>query len=135
MEKKKAYVKPSMESETFVPNTYVAACESGVTYWFKCDAGPESGWNEVWVESNGVPGLQTRRSGRTPADTRRTSTYHACGTEHEVRGDENFLDGYVVVDHGWDADEVIPALIWTNHNTNTHCTTQLHPEEWEVAKS
>ena len=141
MEKKKAYVKPSMESEMFVPNTYVAACESGTTYWFKCDAGPSNDYSEVWEETNGIPGLQQDSSGSwwwgdyTPADRHRTSYYHACNTVHEVRGNENFLNGYVVVDHFLGDDEVIPVLIWTDHDTNTHCTTQLNPEDWEIAKS
>lgn len=34
---KKAYVKPSMESEAFVPNTYVAACDGVVTWRINCN--------------------------------------------------------------------------------------------------
>ena len=47
------YVKPTMESEAFVPNTYVAACgDSGTTYLFTCDAGGgKSG--TVYLETNG----------------------------------------------------------------------------------
>ena len=34
---KKAYVKPSMESEAFVPNEYITACHNDVSYVGKCD--------------------------------------------------------------------------------------------------
>ena len=34
---KKAYVKPSMESEAFVPNENITACHNDVSYVGKCD--------------------------------------------------------------------------------------------------
>lgn len=53
MEKKKAYVKPSMESETFVPNTYVAACgDENKVYLFTCDGGGGA-YGGVWHDDNG----------------------------------------------------------------------------------
>ena len=39
MEKRK-YVKPVLSGEEFVPQNYCAACgDSGVVYYFKCNAG------------------------------------------------------------------------------------------------
>ena len=56
---KRAYVKPTMESETFVTQAYIAACgDSGTTYLFKRDdGGGRSG--TVYLETNGRAGLQT----------------------------------------------------------------------------
>ena len=45
---KKAYVKPSMESEAFVPNEYITACHNDVSYVGKCDI---SGY--VFNDTNG----------------------------------------------------------------------------------
>lgn len=61
-------------------------------------------------------------------------TYYACDDLHEVRPNEQFLDGYVV-QRKLGKDEIIPVLIWTEGGTNTHCTTELQPEDWEIARS
>ena len=45
---KKAYVKPSMESEAFVPNEYITACHNDVSYVGVCDI---SGY--VFNDTNG----------------------------------------------------------------------------------
>lgn len=140
MEKKRAYVKPSLESEAFVPNTYVAACgDSGTTYLFTCDAGGgKSG--TVYLETNGRPGLQTGRGG-----DRYLSGYHACGTQHEADSDDPFLEGYYVTEEwipgGWfepgHMERVVTdVIVWRGpYNNNTHCTTNLDKESWETAKS
>ena len=129
----KVWRRPLTEVQKFEANEYVAACESGTTYWFQCNAGSTVPFeNTVYEETNGEPGLQTGRGG----DRYRSSTYHACDKLHEVREGETFLEGYVVQDMGWfQEDKVIPVLIWTEGGTNTHCTTELHPENWEIAKS
>ena len=128
----RVWKRPLTEVQKFEANEYVAACESGTTYWFQCNAGsPIMLMNDVYEETNGIPGLQTGMGG----DTYRTGTYHACGENHEVREGETFLEGYVVQKKLLGKDEIIPVLIWTQGGTNTHCTTELHPEDWEVAKS
>lgn len=134
----KNYVKPMMESEAFAANEYIAACgDSGVTYKFQCDAGGGVSGN-VYVESNGVEGLQTRSSGNwwsgdyIPAD-RSLGGYHACGKAHEADSDDDFLNGYYVPYFSKDVTEVI---IWRGpYNNNVHCTTNLNKESWETAKS
>lgn len=133
MENKKAYIKPILESETFIPQSYCKACESGVTYWFECDAGSHiPGLNTVYEESNGIDGLQTGKNG----DEVRSYSYHACNTRHEVRKNETFLKGYIVQHHIFGGyDETFDVLIWTDHGTNTHCTTELDENKWEIAKS
>lgn len=141
MEKKKAYVKPSMESETFVPNTYVAACgDSGTVYNFTCDAGGgKSG--TVYLETNGKPGLQKGRGG-----DQSLGGYHACGTTHEADSDNAFLNGYYVTEEWvqdgffpWDGhykDVVTDVIVWRGpYNNNVHCTTNLDMDSWETVKS
>ena len=138
---KKMYVKPTMESEAFVPNTYVAACgDSGTTYLFTCDAGGgKSG--SVYLETNGTPGLQTGRGG-----DQYLSGYHACGTKHEADSDDAFLDGYYVTEEWvpgsgfWNPGHmetvVTDVIVWRGpYNNNTHCTTNLDMDSWETAKS
>ncbi len=139
MEKKKAYVKPSMESETFVPNTYVAACgDSGVVYKFKCDAG-DGVYGSVYEETNGLSGLQTgRRGDREIAGYSDgwfgESGFHACGSTHDAESDDDFLRGYYCPKG--ETNNAIDVIIWTGrYGLNVHCTTNLDKDSWETAKS
>ena len=134
----KSYKKPVLNVERFTANEFVAACgDSGVTYLFTCDAGGgDSG--RVYVESNGVKGLQTTNSGSwwdgsyVPAD-RGLGGYHACGTTHEADSDDEFLNGYYVPYY---SDNVTDVIIWRGpYNNNVHCTTNLNKDEWEKAFS
>ena len=132
------YVKPTMESEAFVPNTYVAACgDSGTTYLFTCDAGGgKSG--TVYLETNGRPGLQRGWGG-----DQYLSSYYACGTKHEADSDDPFLNGYYVTEEyvGWwpfghTEEQITDVIVWRGpYNNNTHCTTNLDKDSWETAKS
>lgn len=139
MEKKRAYVKPSLESEAFVPNTYVAACgDSGVVYKFKCDAGGGTPGN-VYLETNGVPGLQTRGEwvggwgGHWQEADKSLGGYHACGTTHEADSNDDFLNGYYVP---YFSDDVTQVIVWRGpYNNNVHCTTNLDQDSWETLKS
>ena len=135
---RQVYESPKMFVQEFVPNEYVAACgDSGVVYKFKCDAGGGVS-GSVYVESNGVEGLQTRSSGSWwggdyVAADRSLGGYHACGTTHEADSDDEFLDGYYVP--YW-SDDVTKVIIWRGpYNNNVHCTTNLNKNEWETAKS
>lgn len=132
MEKtKKAYIKPVLESETFVPQSYVAACgDLNKVYKFKCDAGGgRSG--SVYLETNGQEGLQT--GGRNPDQY--LSGYHACGTTHEAKSTDAFLDGYYVTS-SWGSTTVTPVIVWRGpNNDNTHCTENLNMDSWETEKS
>lgn len=130
MEKKKTYVKPVMESETFVPQTYVAACgDENKVYKFVCDAGGGVSGN-VYVDSN--------KNGRYDIFDDKELTgwilqsYHACGKTHEAPTDDEFLDGFYRPFMSLDFQKV---KIWTDGGTNIHCTTNVHMETWETAKS
>lgn len=120
----KAYVKPMMEIQMFAANEVIAACgDKGTHYKFQCTAG--SGWSgSVYVETNGTPGWQM-------TDTRRSS-YHACGKEHIASTDDVYLDGYYVPALTMIP---IPVKIWTDNNTNTHCSTSISMSDWETTKS
>lgn len=135
MEKKKTYVKPVMESETFVPQTYVAACgDHGVVYKFKCDAG-NGVWGSVYQETNGTPGLQTgRRGDKRIALYGFLTGFHSCDIEHEADSNDGFYDGYYCA-HG-NTDNPVSVIIWKGPDgDNVHCTTNLDQDSWETVKS
>lgn len=131
----KTYKKPVLNVEHFVPNEFVAACgDSGTVYKFECNAG-DKGLRDypykIYKESNGTDGLQT--SGRNRDEY--LGTYHACGTTHEAESDSGFYKGYMV-DTRYDHDSTpTDVIIWTNHDTNIHCTTLLDINKWETSKS
>ena len=131
--------RPLTEVQKFEANEYVAACgDSGTTYKFKCDAGGGESGN-VYLETNGVEGLQTRGEwvggwdGHWQEADRSLGGYHACGTTHEADSDDNFLNGYYVP--YW-SDDVTKVIVWrVPYNNNVHCTTNLNKESWETGKS
>ena len=114
---KKAYVKPSLESETFIPNAYCNSCgDHGVNYYFQCNA------------SHLIGGL-----GGSVYEAYR-SPYTPCSERHIANSTDEFKRGYISwgIIEGW-ATEVI---IWGGPDgRNTHCTTNLDVDEWETAKS
>lgn len=132
MQNKKMYIKPVLESETFVPQNYIAACgDLNKVYKFKCDAGGgRSG--SVYLETNGKPGLQTNWRG----GDKYLSGYHACGTTHEAKTTDDFLDGYYVTSSWWGGTKTTPVIVWRGpNNDNTHCTENLNMDSWETEKS
>ncbi len=138
---KNVWVQPQTVVQQFVANEYVSACgDSGTTYLFTCDAGGgESG--DVYLETNGEDGLQTRghfvqtgdnwwETKWVPADEY-LSGYHACGTTHEASSTGAFLNGYYVRN-----GNSTPVIVWRGpYNDNTHCTTNLNKDDWETLKS
>ena len=72
---KKAYVKPSMESEAFVPQDYIAAC-----YIINCNVGS---FSELWLETNGQSGLQIRGY---ESDTKVLDSYGITGCHKWHKG-------------------------------------------------
>lgn len=140
---KRMYIKPVLESETFVPQNYIAACgDLNKVYKFKCDAGGgKSG--SVYLETNGTSGLQTGWGG-----DRYLSGYHACGTTHEAKSTDAFLNGYYVttdkvwVPGGWfgghweEKEVTTPVIVRRGpKGDNTHCTENLDMDSWETEKS
>lgn len=138
MEKKRAYVKPSLESEAFVPNTYVAACgDSSANYLFTCDAGGgERG--DVYL-NNG-----------TNLTSGSLHYFHACMEEHSAPTSDVYEDGYLILNGGndetrhwvWDGlfqghyenYERISVKIWRGDG-DVHATIRLNMNEWTIEKS
>lgn len=135
----RVWKRPLTEVQKFEANEYVAACgDSGTTYLFTCDAGGGAS-GDVYVESNGVEGLQTRGEwvggwdGHWQEADRSLGGYHACETTHEADSENEFLNGYYVP--YW-SDDVTKVIIWRGpYNNNVHCTTNLDKNSWETAKS
>lgn len=128
---KNVWVQPQTVVQQFVANEYVAACHDiNKVYKFKCDAGGgRSG--DVYLETNGKPGLQTGWGG-----DRYLSGYHACGTTHEAKTTDDFLDGYYVTSSWFGGTKTTPVIVWRGpHNDNTHCTENLDMDSWETEKS
>lgn len=127
----KVWVRPLTMVQQFEANEYVAACgDLNKVYKFKCDAGggiPGS----VYLETNGQEGLQTGRGG-----DQYLSGYHACGTTHEAKTTDDFLDGYYVTSSWFGGTKTTPVIVWRGpNNDNTHCTENLNMDSWETAKS
>lgn len=134
MEKKRAYVKPSLESEAFVPNTYVAACgDSGTTYLFECNAGSRRNSYNVYF-ADGTPYASSNDNEEWYAQF---TGYHPCHATHEAESDSGFERGYMYEQNrrGNNTGERINVIIWTDNRTNVHCTTNLDQDSWVIAKS
>ena len=110
---KKAYVKPSMESEMFVPHAYIAACgdtEYG-NYLFECDA----------------PGGRLYYYGKD------------WWGNQESRADE-FPDGFIDYNRNGREDTGEAVVVWIERGAwgsirNAHATTNLNRDSWETDKS
>lgn len=143
---KKIYEKPVMLAELFVPNYFCAGCGDGpttVTYKFVCNAGSYTRWQDVYLETNGVPGLQTSGNPWTGVRADRyINEYHACNETHDVtlsadepfNIDETFPKGYVIAEIGSGSSfhyETLEVRIWTGeHNDNLHCTTNVEESQY-----
>ena len=140
---KKAYSKPMLKSEAFVPQSYVAACgDSGTDYYFKCDAGGGVS-GEVWLETNDVPGLQeypkwvqtgtNKWDGYWVQADQSLGGYHACKKKHTASSSDEFPLGYFKA-NSW-GSTAIEVRVWTEGGKNVHCTENLNQSTWETAKS
>ena len=131
---KRIWTKPQAVVENFEVTEYIAACgDVNTHYKFVCDATSLLiPGGRIWVETNGVEGLQTEADGAIAADTYRSS-YMECSATHETDKSDVYLDGYL-------QSYVIPSMvkpvkIWTADDTNTHCTTKVDSSKWEETKS
>lgn len=127
---KKRWEEPRILVQKFMPNEYVAACgDSGVVYKFECNAG-ERDTRYAIKDSNGraanISGMHMNGW---------KYFYHPCGETHEAESDSGFLTGYHLDDPRTWGDENISVVIWTQYNTDVHCTTKLDMNEWSTAKS
>lgn len=132
--------RPMAVVDAFVANEFVSACgESGVVYNFECNAGEKYKRYDVFTADgrNLTPGNGYRNGG----------SYHPCHKTHQAEEDSGFIKGFMVDNDGndqltdktwWGQTYEYPktdVIIWTNNNTNVHCTTKLNMKEWSTAKS
>lgn len=123
MEKQK-WVRPQAIVQEFVANEYVAACgDSGTIYKFECNAGNR--YKSYYIRNS--KGEKVQISGY--------KRYHPCYVTHEAPSNSGFLTGYHIDDTSTREDENISVIIWTDNNTDVHCTTKLDMSTWETAKS
>lgn len=128
---KKAYVKPSMESEAFISNIYCSSCgEHGETYKFICDAG-WTGLTGSTVYTNGLD-----RIPETDDDVN-LGGYHKCGATHQASTQDDFIKGYLRKNVlGVPVGPRQDVIIWRGPDgKNVHCTTNLDMDSWEISKS
>ena len=128
---KKTWEEPRILVQQFMPNEYVAACgDGGKTYNFECNAGEP--YTAYAVKD--ASGKLAKISGSYMDGI--VHFYTPCGETHEAESDSGFLEGYHLDDPltPW-KDENIPVIVWTNNDTNVHCTTKLNMNEWTTAKS
>ena len=131
---KKAYSKPMLKSEAFVPQSYVAACgDTNKVYKFTCDA---SGGPLYYFPDKPASGAQpTEGSYGT-----RIGSYNPCGEYHEADTQSGFYWGYVdktILGFGnRKLDEGELVIVWRGvNNDNGHATKNLNMSSWETAKS
>lgn len=125
MEKKKMYVKPVLESETFVPQNYIAACgdtEYG-KYLFTCDA---PGGDLYYYNNRGR--------------AQYIGSYTPCSKKHEADKDSEFPDGFIDYNRNRREDEGEAVVVWIERGwlgniRNAHATTNLDRDSWQTVKS
>ena len=145
---KKAYSKPLVLAEKFIPQNYIAACSPDsqfVTYKFWCNAnignyGINYSLHVYFDDGDGV--FNNRKdTSALPAGW----GYSPCGEYHEVtvrKGDsidDVFPKGWLVPINGYGQEFTNRARairIWqpkpVNYN-NTHCTFQLDENEFTIS--
>lgn len=131
---RKVWRRPLTEVQKFEANEYVAACgDSGVVYNFECNAGNRKESYNVYYD-NGTPLASSNGNEEWYAQF---SGYHPCGATHEAESDSGFYDGYMYLQNwgGNNSGDRIDVVIWTDHGTDVHCTTNLDMDKWETAKS
>lgn len=129
---RKVWRRPLTEVQKFEANEYVAACgDSGTTYYFECNAGD---WWKTYAVKDSRGNVATI-SGMYMDGGKWGHYYHPCRERHVAESDSGFLKGYHIDDPDTWRDENISVVIWTDYNTDVHCTTKVNMDEWETAKS
>ncbi len=127
---KRRWERPVTEVQRFEPNEYVAACgDVNTVYKFVCDAGDSRKRYAVKDSSGNVAFI----SGRYMDGS--YSYFHPCNITHESPANDTYLTGYHLDDVSTRGDENIQVVIWTENDTNVHCTLNLDMDTWEETKS
>lgn len=124
MQNKRIYIKPVLESETFVPQNYIAACgdtEYG-KYLFECDA--PAGTLYYYSFFGAIP----------------LGDYHPCSKKHEAPMSDEFPDGFIDYNNNGKEDEGEAVKLWLERKwgviiKNSHATKNLNQDSWTIVKS
>ena len=130
---KMTWTRPMTEVQQFAANEYVAACgdtEYGA-YVFECDAqltGPMAYFEDLGDWKG--------------ATIWKLGTYKPCGKTHVVPKDDVFANGFIDANGNYQMDPGEEVVIWleeglfgTTFLGNSHATTNIDRESWEVTKS
>lgn len=133
--------RPMAVVDTFAANEFVSSCgENHKVYNFKCNAGNKYKHYDVFTSDgrNLTPGTHHRNG----------EVYHPCNATHQAEEDSGFIKGFMVDNDGndqltyktwWNGQtheyRKTDVIIWTNNNTDVHCTTNLNMKEWTTVKS
>lgn len=130
MQNKRTYIKPILESETFVPQNYIAACgDINKVYKFTCNADYIFDGGNVWEENGKEPGLQMSGDNQD----KYLGLYHKCNATHEAPVTDEFVSGYLT---GYLIPIPKNVIIWKGeNNNNVHCISNIHMDQWETTKS
>ena len=130
---KKAYSKPMLKSEAFVPQSYVAACgETNKVYKFTCDAPAGTLYYFPLKPASGAqPSIGDKSWYSEIGD------YHPCSKVHEAETKSGFYWGFVDYDNSDSySSENELVIVWKGkYGLNGHATQKLDMTKWETAKS
>ena len=134
---KMIWTRPIAEVEQFMPNEYIAACGDVTTHYkFKCTSG-NAFVNIFGVSIDAFGDVYTQDGENlTPGWG---NYYHPCGKEHIAAKEDEYINGYFVLNAGTDIRNSytteIPVIIWTDGGRNVHCTHNTVIDSWEETKS
>ena len=126
---KKAYIKPVLSGEEFIPQNYIAACgEEKKVYKFTCDA---TG-GQV-----GIVAIDLNNSGKLDWGDDIVTGYHACGKTHEAPTTDQYYNGwYLVSENAENWIDAVEVKVWRGEgNNNCHVTKNVEMSTWETVKS
>lgn len=131
--------RPMVVVDTFAANEFVSTCgENHKVYNFECNAGEKNKWYDVFTEDGRNLTQNTRW---------KTHYYSPCHDTHKAAEDSGFIKGIMVENGGndeltyrgfWGKTYEYPktdVIIWTNNNTDVHCTTKFNMNEWTTTMS
>lgn len=135
MQNKKMYIKPVLESETFVPQNYIAACgdtEYG-DYLFECNA-PRGNlyYFRGKTPSGPMPSYGTKG--------KELGGYGPCSEKHRASTQDEFYWGYVDYNDNGKMNMGEEVIVWLERGwlggiKDYHATKELDQDSWEHAKS
>lgn len=130
MENKRAYIKPILESETFVPQNYIAACNDVTVTWkIKCNV-PRGYY---FIDSNGN-GKRDRNEPKIAEGTG-CGVYHTVDLPRDERPEQNAL-WQPTNFWGDDSGRPIGVYYWTEHvgewGKSDHHFSKVEEGDWHI---